>query len=173
MYYGEIKNCDIANGVGVRVSIFVSGCRYMCKNCFLPQTWDFEYGKPFTKDTEEYILGLLKNSYIKGLTVLGGEPFEPSNQEGLYPFLKRVRSELPNKNIWIFTGFTYEELLSEDCRANCEHTQKILELTDVLVDGRYKEEEKNISLKFRGSENQRIIDVQKTILKNEVVLYDL
>lgn len=173
MYYGEIKNCDIANGEGVRVSLFVSGCRNKCKNCFQPQTWDFKYGEPFTEETEDYILKLLKKSYIKGLTVLGGEPFEPSNQEAIYPFLKKVREVYPDKNIWIFTGFTYEELLDAKCRANCEYTRNILELTDVLVDGRYKEEQKNISLKFRGSENQRIIDVQKTITAEKVVLYDI
>lgn len=173
MYYGEIKNCDIANGTGVRVSLFVSGCRNKCKNCFQPQTWDFKYGKPFTAETEDYILGLLEKTYINGLTILGGEPFEPSNQESLYPFLRRVRDTLPDKNIWIFTGFTYEELLSENSRAKCEYTQRILALTDVLVDGRYEEKLKNISLKFRGSENQRIIDVQKTLLSKNVILYDL
>ena len=120
MHYGEIKNCDIANGIGVRVSLFVSGCTNHCKNCFQPQTWDFEYGKPFTSETESYIIGLLKPSYINGLTVLGGEPFEPKNQLVLYPFLKRVKEAFPKKSIWMFSGFTFEELTDSAAYPNCE-----------------------------------------------------
>lgn len=172
MHYGEIKNCDIANGIGVRVTLFVSGCRNHCKNCFQPQTWDFEYGSPFTEETGDYILKLLKPSYISGLTVLGGEPFEPSNQKALYPFLKSVKEHFPNKTIWIFSGFTYEELLSPNSRANCEETEKLLGLTDVLVDGRYDEELRDISLRFRGSSNQRIIDIPKTLKQGKIVLWE-
>lgn len=171
MHYGEIKNRDIANGIGVRVTLFVSGCRNHCKNCFQPQTWDFEYGKPFTNETEEYILGLLDFDYIAGLTVLGGEPFEPSNQQSLLPFLKRVRERYPDKDIWIFTGFTLEELRSKDCRANCDYTEQILGLIDVLVDGRFVEELKDITLRFRGSKNQRLIDMKETNNQNKVVIW--
>lgn len=172
LHYGEIKNCDIANGVGVRVSLFVSGCTNHCKNCFQPQTWDFEYGKPFTKETEEYIIKLLKPSYINGLTVLGGEPFEPSNQRELYPFLTRVRSEYPQKSIWMYSGFTYEELTTEGGYSNCEVTWDILNLADVLVDGRYDEELRNIGLRFRGSSNQRLINLKETLKENKIVLYE-
>ncbi|MGN0178740.1 MAG: anaerobic ribonucleoside-triphosphate reductase activating protein [Monoglobaceae bacterium] len=172
MHYGEIKNCDIANGVGVRVSLFVSGCTNHCKNCFQPQTWDFEYGKPFTGETENYILNLLKPSHISGLTVLGGEPFEPSNQRVLYPFLKRVREAYPKKSIWMYSGFTYEELLTEGGYSNCEVTYEILKLADVLVDGRYDEELKNIGLRFRGSSNQRLIDLKETFKQNKIVLFE-
>lgn len=172
MHYGEIKNCDIANGVGVRVSLFVSGCTNHCKNCFQPQTWDFEYGKPFDSETENYILSLLKPSYISGLTVLGGEPFEPSNQRTLYPLLKRVREEYPKKSIWMYSGFTYEELLTEGGYSNCEVTRKILNLADVLVDGRYDDDLKNIGLRFRGSSNQRLIDLKETFRQNKIILWE-
>jgi len=159
MYYGEIKNCDIANGEGVRVTLFVSGCTNRCPNCFQPQTWDFEYGKPFTRETEDHILSLLSPDHISGLTLLGGEPFEPSNQRALLPFLRRVRKTLPQKNIWAFSGFTYEELTTPGHRACCEVTAEILSILDVLVDGRFVEELKDISLRFRGSSNQRLIDL--------------
>lgn len=171
MHYGEIKNCDIANGIGIRITLFVSGCLNRCKNCFQPETWDFEYGKPFTTETEDYILRLLEPSYINGLTVLGGEPFEPSNQKALYPFLKKVKSSFPDKSIWIFSGFTYEELYDKNSRSFCSETDKILNLVDVLVDGRYDDSLRDISLKFRGSSNQRIIDVQKTRGENKIVLW--
>lgn len=160
MYFGEIKDCDIANGEGVRVTLFVSGCTNRCKGCFQPQTWDFCYGQPFAAETEERILAMLEPSYISGLTVLGGEPFEPSNQRALVPFLRRVRQRFPNKNIWCFSGFTYEELTTEDFRARCEVTDEMLSLLDVLVDGRFVEELKDISLRFRGSSNQRLIDLK-------------
>ncbi len=172
MYYGEIKNCDIANGVGVRVTLFVSGCTNKCWGCFQPQTWDFEYGQPFTAETEDELMRLLRPAYIKGLTLLGGEPFEPDNQRALLPFIKRVRSELPEKDIWVFSGFTYEELNTPGAHPSCEVTAEMLSLIDILVDGRYEEELKNISLKFRGSSNQRIIDLKKTRESGEVVLWD-
>lgn len=162
MYYGEIKNCDIANGEGVRVTLFVSGCTNRCPHCFQPQTWDFTYGRPFTEETEEHLLSLLAPSYISGLTLLGGEPFEPENQRALLPFLRRVRERLPEKNIWSFTGFTYEELLTEGSHPRCEATDELLSLLDVLVDGRFVEELKDISLRFRGSSNQRLIDLNAT-----------
>lgn len=159
MYYGEIKNCDIANGEGVRVTLFVSGCTNHCKNCFQPQTWAFDYGQPFTEETETYLLKLLAPSYINGLTLLGGEPFEPENQRALVPFLRRVRAQYPEKNIWSFSGFTYEELTTDGAYPRCEVTDEMLSLLDVLVDGRFVEELKDISLRFRGSSNQRLIDL--------------
>lgn len=159
MYYGEIKNCDIANGEGVRVTLFVSGCTNHCKNCFQPQTWDFDYGQPFTAETEQHILDLLAPGYINGLTLLGGEPFEPANQRVLVPFLHRVREAYPKKNIWSFSGFTYEELTTDGTYCRCEVTDEMLSLLDVLVDGRFVEELKDISLRFRGSSNQRLIDL--------------
>ena len=159
MYYGEIKNCDIANGEGVRVTLFVSGCTNHCKNCFQPQTWDFEYGQPFTEETEQYLLELLSPSYIGGLTLLGGEPFEPENQRVLVPFLRRVRAAYPKKNIWSFSGFTYEELTTDGTHPRCEVTDEMLSLLDVLVAGRFAAALKAISLRFRGSRTQRLIDL--------------
>lgn len=159
MHYGEIKNCDVANGEGVRVTLFVSGCTNRCEHCFQPQTWDFEYGQPFTAETENYILSLLAPSHISGLTILGGEPFEPSNQRALLPFVRQVRTAYPTKNIWCFTGFTYEELKTDGSHPRCEVTDDLLELLDVLVDGRFVHALKDISLRFRGSSNQRLIDL--------------
>lgn len=173
MHYGEIKNCDIANGSGVRVSLFVSGCTNRCKNCFQPQTWDFGYGEEFTRETEDRIIALLGKEYIAGLTVLGGEPFEPQNQRSLLPFIKRVREALPEKNIWAYSGFTIEEMLKDGSHPHCEVTEELLGLIDVLVDGRFVEDLKDISLKFRGSKNQRIIDVKKTLETGSAVLYDI
>lgn len=172
MNYCNVKNCDIANGVGVRVSLFVSGCRNRCKNCFQPETWDFNYGKPFDEQTEEKLMKMLAPSYINGLTVLGGEPMEPENQRALLPFLKKVKAAYPQKTIWLYTGFTLEELRSTDCRAHTEYTEEILKLLTVLVDGRFVEEKKNISLRFRGSENQRLIDVAATLAAGSVTLWD-
>ena len=170
MHYGAIKNCDIANGEGVRISLFVSGCTNRCKNCFQPQTWDFEYGQPFTTDTEKELLDLLAPDYINGLTVLGGEPFEPSNQRALLPFLKKVRETYPKKNIWCFSGFTYEELKQEGSHPRCEVTDEMLAQVDVLVDGRFVEELKDISLRFRGSSNQRLIDMNKSREAGKLIL---
>ena len=162
MHFGEIKNCDIANGEGVRVTLFVSGCTNHCKNCFQPQTWDFNYGQPFTQETEEELLRLLSPRYIRGLTILGGEPFEPENQRALLPFLQKLRRELPEKNVWAFTGFTWEELHTKGSHPRCEVTDALLALIDVLVDGRYVEELKDIGLRFRGSSNQRLLDLNAT-----------
>lgn len=162
MHYGEIKHNDIANGEGVRVTLFVSGCTNHCKNCFQPQTWDFEYGHPFTAETAEYILTLLEQPQISGLSVLGGEPFEPANQRELLPFLRMVRARCPNKTIWSWTGFTWEQLHTEGSHCRCEATDELLSLLDVLVDGRFVEERKDLTLRFRGSANQRLIDLNGT-----------
>lgn len=172
MNYGEIKNCDIANGIGVRVSLFVSGCTNHCEDCFQPETWDFGYGKEFTEETEEKIIEMLSPSYICGLTVLGGEPFEPSNQRCLMPFLKKVRETYPDKSIWCFTGFTLEQLEEEGTHCHCEVTEEMLSLIDVLVDGRFDKNLKNISLRFRGSENQRLIDLKSTRECGTLTLWD-
>ena len=172
MYYGEIKNCDIANGEGVRVTLFVSGCTNRCKNCFQPQTWAFDYGHPFTAETEEALLQMLAPAYINGLTLLGGEPFEPENQRGLLPFLRLVRKRLPGKTIWAFTGFTWEQLHTDGAHPRCEVTDELLSLVDVLVDGRFVEELHDISLRFRGSSNQRIIDVPRTLSSGCITLWE-
>ena len=170
MYYGEIKNCDIANGEGVRVTLFVSVCTNRCPHCFQPQTWAFDYGQPFTAETEDYILELLKPAHISGLTLLGGEPFEPENQRVLVPFLRRLRQTYPKKNIWGFSGCTYEELRTEGHSHHCEVTEERLALRDVLVDGRFVQELADISLRFRGSSNQRLIDLNTTRKTGQIVL---
>ncbi len=162
LFFGEIKDCDIANGEGVRVSLFVSGCTNHCPHCFQPETWAFDYGQPFTAETEERLLKLLEPSYINGLSLLGGEPFEPENQRVLLPFVQRFRALYPNKNVWAFSGFTLEELTGAPGHPRCEATDALLALIDVLVDGRYVEAEKDISLRFRGSRNQRLIDLNAT-----------
>lgn len=162
MHYGEIKNCDIANGEGVRVTLFVSGCTNHCPDCFQPQTWDFRYGQPFTAETEEALLEALDRPYISGLTLLGGEPFEPDNQRALLPFLRRLRRQLPGKTVWAFSGYTWEELTGQS-RARCEATGALLSLVDVLVDGEFVEALRDISLRFRGSSNQRLLDVPASL----------
>ena len=156
MYYGSIKPCDIANGTGVRVTLFVSGCTHRC------QTWDFRYGQPFTAETEEALLEALDRPYISGLTLLGGEPFEPDNQRALLPFLRRLRRQLPGKTVWAFSGYTWEELTGQS-RARCEATGALLSLVDVLVDGEFVEALRDISLRFRGSSNQRLLDVPASL----------
>ena len=158
MNYGTIKDTDIANGIGVRVSLFVSGCRNHCKGCFNAMTWDFNYGTPFTQETEQHILSLLEPEYITGLTVLGGEPFEEENQQVLYPFLQKVKKLYPQKTIWCYTGYVYDkDLLPADGRKHTNVTEGMLSLIDVLVDGPFILEKKNIMLQFRGSENQRLL----------------
>ncbi len=169
MYYGEIKNCDIANGTGVRISIFVSGCRNHCKGCFQPQTWDFSYGKPFTKETQKQIIDMLSPKYIDGLTLLGGDPFEIENQRELIHLIREVKKLYPKKSIWAYTGYLYENLIEGIKYPCCEVTKEMLENIDVLVDGKFVEELKNLSLQFRGSENQRIIDVKKSMSEGRVV----
>ncbi len=170
MYYGEIKNYDIANGLGVRVSLFVSGCTHHCEGCFNPQTWDFSYGKPFTQQTADELLEMLSPDYIDGLSLLGGEPFEPENQRALVPFLRQVRSRFPDKNIWCYTGYVLDEELLKPSRARCEVTDEMLSMIDVLVDGEFVLAKKNISLMFRGSENQRLIDLPLTLAVGEIRL---
>ena len=162
MYFSTIKDCDIANGQGVRVTLFVSGCTNHCEHCFQPETWDFHYGEPFTETTEETLLTMLTPAYIRGLTLLGGEPMEPENQRALLPFVQKLRQRLPGKDIWCFTGFTYEMLLTEGSHPRCEVTDQLLSLIDVLVDGRFVEKLKDPSLRFRGSSNQRLIDLNAT-----------
>ena len=171
MNYGEIKNFDIANGEGVRVSLFVSGCTHHCKNCFNPETWNFDFGQPFTEETEELILKELAPDYINGLSLLGGEPFEPSNQAVLLPFLRRVKELFPNKTIWCYSGYLFDKELLSESRARCEHTDEMLSLIDVLVDGEFVQELYSITLQFRGSSNQRIIDVKKSLKSGKVVEY--
>lgn len=160
MNYAEIKPVDIANGPGIRVSLFVSGCTHHCKGCFNAITWDFNYGKPYTKATEEYVYELVKRSYISGLSLLGGEPFEACNQRALLPLIRRVKA-LENKTIWAYSGYTYETDLLHGGRAHCEVTDEILSNIDILVDGEFVESLKNISLQFRGSENQRILNLKE------------
>ncbi len=173
MYYGAIKKTDIANGTGVRVTLFVSGCTHHCKGCFQPESWDFTFGRPYTKETEQEILEALDHEYIKGLTLLGGEPFEPENQKVLVKLLRHVRQRFPQKDIWCYTGYTYETDLIEDSRARCEVTDEMLSMIDVLVDGEFHEAEKNISLRFRGSENQRLIDLPKTEQQKKIILLEI
>ena len=171
MYYGALKKTDIANGPGVRVSLFVSGCRHHCKGCFQPETWDFTFGTEYTDRTTEEILEALEPEYINGLTVLGGEPFEPENQRELYYLYKKVRAHFPNKTIWVYSGYTLDkDLLQEGACARCDLTDEILGMIDVLVDGEFELERKNIMLKFRGSENQRLIDVKRSLEENKVVI---
>ena len=170
MRYGAIKKRDIANGPGVRVVLFVSGCTHHCKGCFQPQTWDFNYGDDYTADTEQEIIDALAPDFMDGLTLLGGEPFEPDNQRALLPLLHRVRNEMPQKTVWAFSGYTFEELTGKtESRARCEVTDEMLSLIDVLVDGEFQLDKRNISLQFRGSENQRLIDLPKTFQSSVIV----
>ena len=173
MNYGEIKTCDIANGEGVRVSLFVSGCTHHCKNCFNDVAWDFGYGKPFTEETEEMLLKALEPDYVDGLSLLGGEPFEPENQKALVPFLEKVRERYPQKNLWCYTGYTLEQDLLRDSRARCGYTDRMLSMIDVLVDGRFVEALKDISLPFRGSSNQRILNLRATLESGSAKLLEM
>lgn len=170
MHYGNIKTLDIANGEGIRTSLFVSGCRNHCECCFQPETWSFSYGKPFTRETEDEIIASLAPEYVDGLTLLGGEPFEPENQRVLALFLRRVRQAYPGKNIWCYSGYTLEELTGEG-HPRCEVTQEMLGEIDVLVDGRFEQARRNMKLRFRGSENQRVIDLKQTMAEGKIVLY--
>lgn len=173
MNIGEIKTFDVANGTGIRVTIFVSGCTNRCKGCFQPQTWDFGYGEPYTEKTEDFILSELKKPQYKGLTLLGGEPFEPENQKELAKLVRRVKDEFTNRDIWAFTGFIYDrDLVAGGCRYT-DVTDEMLDCIDILVDGPFIEEKRNLCLKFRGSENQRIIDLKKTRKTGKIVLSPL
>lgn len=169
MNYAEIKNCDIANGPGVRVSLFVSGCTHHCPGCFNEVAQDFAYGKPFTQETIDHILDLLKPNYIRGLTLLGGEPFEPANQEGIVELLRQIKAKYPEKSIWAFSGYLFEkDILS----GRLGDTSEYLSYLDVLVDGPFLEAKKDLSLRFRGSSNQRLIDVPKSLQAGSVVLWE-
>ena len=168
MNYATIKNCDIANGPGVRVSLFVSGCTHRCPGCFNEVAWDFNYGKPFTAQTEELLLNMLKPDYVQGLTLLGGEPFEPQNQGAIVAFLRKVKEKYPNKSIWAFSGYLFDrDILS----GRLGDTSEYLSYLDVLVDGPFVEAKKNLNLRFRGSENQRLIDVPASLRSGEIVLW--
>lgn len=173
MNYATIKYNDIANGIGVRTSLFVSGCTHHCKGCFNSVAWDFMYGEPFTEEVENAILKSLDTEFNDGLTLLGGEPFEPQNQAVLLPFLKKVKKAFPNKTIWCYTGYIMDTDLLKPSKAKTVHTKEMLSLIDVLVDGPFIEEQKNISLRFKGSENQRIIDVKESLKQNKVVLFEI
>lgn len=174
MNYSNIKKYDIANGEGVRTSLFVSGCRNRCKNCFNPETWDFSHGEKFTEETKRDIFESMNNASIRGLTVLGGEPMEPENQVELLPFLREFKEKFPEKTVWLYMGNLYEELIGErgEFYKHLDITKELLSLVDILVDGRFIEEEKSIGLRFRGSKNQRIIDMNKTRLTGELVIWD-
>lgn len=173
MYYADIKKADVANGVGVRVSVFVSGCTHHCKDCFNKQAWDFLYGNEFTEREIEKVVNLMDHSYVSGLTLLGGEPFEHVNQQGLLPLVKKVKEKFPNKNIWCYSGYTFEKDIIERMCKEWKETPELLSYIDVLVDGEFQEDKKDIKLKFRGSSNQRIIDVKKSLKNNKTVLFDV
>lgn len=172
MNYATIKNCDIANGPGVRVSLFVSGCTHHCKGCFNEVAWDFDYGESFTQQTVDEILQMLRPGYIRGITLLGGEPFEPQNQPALVELLRQIKAAYPEKTIWAFSGYLFDKDILPGKLGDPAVTKKFLSYLDVLVDGPFIEAKKNLSLRFRGSSNQRIIDVPASLQKGEIVLWD-
>ena len=172
MNYAEIKNLDIANGPGLRVSLFVSGCTHHCKGCFNPESWDFNSGQPFTEATEEELLSLLENEHIRGLSLLGGEPFEPANQAVLAPFLQRVKAKFPYKDVWCYSGYNFEQDMLTGNLGPWEITEQMLNCIDVLVDGEFVIELKNPNLRFRGSANQRVILVQESLKEDRIVQWD-
>ena len=169
MNYATIKPTDVANGPGVRVTLFVSGCTHHCKGCFNSEAWDFGYGQEFTEETQKELLRLLSPDYIVGLTLLGGEPMEPANQTGLLPFIKKVKKQFPLKTIWCFTGYDFEQDILGKMFPASEVTRELLPLLDVMVDGKFIEEKRNLRLKFRGSENQRILDMKKSLATKAAV----
>lgn len=172
MNYATIKNCDIANGPGVRVSLFVSGCTHRCPGCFNAVAWDFDYGQPFTEETQQEIIRLLAPGHIKGLTLLGGEPFEPQNQPALVQLLRKVRSAWPQKSIWAFSGYLFDRDILPGRLGDPAVTREFLSYLDVLVDGPFVESQKDLSLRFRGSANQRLIDVPQSLSQGRVVLWE-
>ena len=172
MNYAEIKNLDIANGPGLRVSLFVSGCTHHCKGCFNPESWDFNYGQPFTEATETELLKLLENEHIRGLSLLGGEPFEPANQIVLAPFLQKVKAQFPKKDIWCYSGYNFEQDMLTGNLGPWEITEQMLNCIDVLVDGEFVIALKNPNLRFRGSANQRVILVQESLKEDKIVQWD-
>lgn len=172
MNYATIKKHDVANGPGVRVSLFVSGCRHHCKGCFNAETWDFDYGEPYTEAVTEEILKALAPAYIKGFSVLGGEPFEPENQQVLCSVLERIKLAYPNKTIWCYSGYNFESEILAGKLGDWDITQRMINCIDILVDGEFIEALKSPSLRFKGSSNQRIIDVKKSLQTDELVLWD-
>lgn len=170
MNYAGIKYCDIANGTGCRTVLFVSGCRNRCKDCFQPHTWDFSYGEPFDEKVQQTLLDSLQPEYVRGITLLGGEPFEPENQEALLPFMRKVKGKYPKKDAWAFTGYVYDRDLIPGGKKYTDVTDELLSMIDVLVDGPFLAEQKSLMLKFRGSANQRVLDLQKTIKSGKIVL---
>ena len=172
MKYGAIKKNDIADGQGVRTTVFCSGCTHHCQGCFQPQTWNFDYGKEFTKEVEDELIEATKPYYITGITLLGGEPFEPENRETFVPFLKRAKEELPGKTIWAYSGYLFEQLIGKES-ARCGDATEMLKNVDVLVDGEFIQDKKDISLRFRGSSNQRIIDVPKSLEAGRAIPYEM
>lgn len=172
MNYATIKNCDIANGPGVRVSLFVSGCTHRCKGCFNEVAWDFDYGQPFTQETIDEILKMLEPSYVTGITLLGGEPFEPQNQPALLELLRQIKAKMPDKSIWAFSGYLFEKDILAGRLGPKEVTQEFVSYLDVLVDGPFLLEKKDLTLRFRGSSNQRLIDVKASLETGETVLWD-
>lgn len=173
MNYATIKECDVANGPGVRVSVFVSGCNHHCEGCFNQVAWDFNYGQAFTQETIDKVLKDLDKDYIEGLSLLGGEPLEYANQKGLLPLLRQVKQKFPNKSIWCYTGFDFEKDVMGKMYNNWDETKELISDIDVIVDGKFEKDKKNPSLKFRGSENQRLIDVQKSIKEQKIVWADI
>lgn len=173
MNYADIKRIDVANGEGVRVSVFVSGCNHHCKGCFNECAWDFNYGNKFTEKQEEEVLKDLDHDYISGLTLLGGEPLEPANQEGLLPLVKKVKEKFPDKKIWCYTGFDFEKDVVGKMVKQNGTTQELLKYLDVVVDGKFEEDKKDLKLRFRGSSNQRILDVQESLKENKMVEYKI
>ncbi|MBR4017745.1 MAG: anaerobic ribonucleoside-triphosphate reductase activating protein [Oscillospiraceae bacterium] len=172
MNYATIKNCDIANGPGVRVSLFVSGCTHRCKGCFNEVAWDFQYGEPFTQQTVDLILQMVAPDYVQGITLLGGEPFEPQNQPEILNLLRQMKEKYPHKNVWAFSGYLFDQEILSQKLGPWEITKEILGYVDVLVDGRFVLEKKDLSLRFRGSSNQRIIDVPASLKTGDVVLWE-
>ena len=172
MYYSVIKKCDIADGPGVRVTLFVSGCTHHCEGCFNPETWDFQYGAPFTEETADEIMEALSPDYIAGLTLLGGEPLEDGNRQALLPLLRAVKKKYPQKNVWCYTGYLFETDILEKFCVQWEGMKEFLSYVDVIVDGEFVQAEKNISLRFRGSENQRIIDVHASLQQGKTMLWE-
>ena len=173
MNYADIKRIDVANGEGVRVSVFVSGCNHHCKGCFNECAWDFNYGNKFTEKQENEVLKDLDHDYISGLSLLGGEPLEPANQEGLLPLVKKVKEKFPDKKIWCYTGFDFEKDVVGKMAKQSETTKELLQYLDVIVDGKFEEEKKDLKLRFRGSSNQRILDVQESLKENKLVEYKI
>ena len=169
MNYADIKKIDVANGEGVRVSVFVSGCNHHCKGCFNQCAWDFNYGKKFTEKEEQQIIDYMNHDYISGLSLLGGEPLEPKNQEGLLPLVKKVKEKFPDKNIWCYTGFDFEKDVVGKMAKNNETTRELLKYIDIIVDGKFEEDKKDLKLQFRGSSNQKIVDVKKSLKTGQIV----